>query len=88
MNPNINNQNPNINNQNPPEIDLAATTPIACEKCEKETFIEALMLRQVSALLSKSGRAGIAPLQVFTCVNCGHVNQQFLPPELRKIKLT
>jgi hypothetical protein len=42
------------------------------------------MLRQVSALLSKTGKAGIAPIQVFACVACGGVNQQFLPPELRK----
>jgi hypothetical protein len=76
--------NPNINNPNVPEIDWKSTTSILCEHCEKETFTEALMLRQVSALLSKTGKAGIAPIQVFACVACGGVNQQFLPPELRK----
>jgi len=79
--------NPNINNSNRPEIDLKNTTAVVCETCGSETFIEALILRQVSALLSKSGKPGIAPYQVLTCVGCGGVNQEFLPPELRKIKL-
>jgi hypothetical protein len=41
-----------------------------------------LLLRKVSKFLSTDGREGLAPVQVFCCVKCGHVNKDFYPPEL------
>ena len=68
-----------------PQMDIKLTTPVECEKCKCQTFQEAVMLRSVSAILSPSGKAGFLPIPVgFACMNCGGVNQQFLPPELRE----
>ncbi len=70
-----------------PAVDVKNTTPIVCEKCAGSTFFhqQTVMLRWVSAILSPSGKAGLLPVPVsFSCAACGHVNEQFLPPELRK----
>jgi hypothetical protein len=41
-----------------------------------------MLLRKVSKFLSTDGREGLAPVQVFCCTKCGHVNRDFYPPEL------
>jgi len=69
------------------KMDIKNTTPIECENCKCPTFFmeQTVLLRNVSAILSPSGKAGIMPVPVpFSCAACGHVNEQFLPPELRK----
>jgi uncharacterized Zn finger protein len=66
------------------EIDLRQTTETVCEKCGKEAFQQAALLREISALLSPTGESGFVPIPVFACVACGHVNNNFLPKELRK----
>ena len=58
---------------------LSKTTPIKCEECGNQTFIEATMLRRVSRLLLGEPKDGILPIPVFTCSKCGHVNKEFLP---------
>lgn len=70
-----------------PDFDISKTTAEVCENCNGEAFREALLLRKVSALLSSSGKEGYAPVQVFACVKCGHVNAHFIPAELRPVSL-
>jgi uncharacterized Zn finger protein len=80
---NINVNTPPTEKMNP-SVDIKLTVPVVCEKCQCQTFQEAVMLRSVSAILSPSGKAGLMPVPVmFACMNCGNVNQAFLPPELR-----
>lgn len=67
----------------PINFDLRMTNATCCESCKGEAFIEALMLRRVSALLSGTGKEGFVPIQVFACAKCGHVNSQFIPAEIR-----
>lgn len=66
-----------------PELDIKQTEPVICEKCKGTIFTDVLMLREVSALLTKSGQPGYIPIQVFSCIACNHVNKQFIPVELR-----
>ena len=82
----------NLNKKVGPEtlqanIDINLTTPVVCENCKKQSFQEALMLREVSAILSNNGKSGVVPIQVMACVACGHVNNMFLPMELRRKSL-
>lgn len=69
------------------DIELKNTSPVACEKCNGEAFQQALMLRRVSALLTGEKQDGFLPIQVFSCTVCGHVNEHFLPEEIRPVKL-
>lgn len=71
----------------PTQIDLKNTESTLCESCGGETFQEALILRKVSPLLTGTGKEGFLPVQVFACAKCGHVNQNFLPAELRQPKI-
>ena len=70
------------------QIDLKATTPVVCEKCQGEVFIETSMFRRVSALLTKNGKEGLLPVPAVICFNCATPLQQFLPKELRSNLVT
>ena len=58
-------------------VDVSQTTPVKCEKCENQTFKQALLLRKVSALVSPNGQEQYVPVAVFACEKCGHVNSEF-----------
>ena len=78
--------NPNVqprSGQVPPSFDITQTTSEICEECKGEAFVQALILRKVSALLTETGKEGYLPIQVFACVKCGHVNAHFIPSEIR-----
>lgn len=66
-----------------PKIGLNETTAIKCEKCGCETFVQAVLLRKVSPILTGTGQPGIIPIPTFVCTNCGGVNQEMLPKELQ-----
>jgi uncharacterized Zn finger protein len=65
-------------------INLEDTTEITCDECGNEVFNAGLLLRKVSRFLSGDAQDGMAPVQTFYCVKCGHVNNDFYPPELAK----
>lgn len=67
-----------------PSFDITQTTAECCESCKGEAFLQAVLLRKVSALLTETGKEGYLPIQVFACASCGHVNSQFIPSELRQ----
>jgi len=64
--------NQNIN------IDLSNVDNIKCEECENETFIPAFIIKNISALMSPTGKETMVPIQLFKCSKCGHVNEKFL----------
>ena len=65
-------------------VSLDKTTPIVCEKCGNQTFTEAVILREVSKFLTGQAQDGIIPIPVFACNACGHIDDKFMPPELKK----
>ena len=68
-----------------PSLDIKSTAEVNCESCGCNSFIEAMLLRRVSALLTDTGKEGFLPIQVFACSACGHVNNGFIPAEIRPI---
>jgi len=60
-------------------IDISQTTPVVCEKCGHEHFIQVSMIRKLSQMLSPTGQPALIPIPVFACAACGHVNEEFLP---------
>jgi len=71
------------NTQMKPSFDIDQTTSEFCESCKGEAFIQSVLLRKVPALLTETGKEGYLPIQVFACVKCGHVNNHFIPAEIR-----
>jgi hypothetical protein len=62
-----------------PEL-LAIADPVICEICENDLYLETVIIRRLSALLSPSGRVEMMRFPVLACSQCGHVNVGFLPP--------
>jgi hypothetical protein len=73
-----------MNNNLKLNVSLDKTIAIVCDKCENQTFSEAVILRKVSRFLTGQAQDGLVPIPVFTCCSCGHVNEEFLPAELKK----
>lgn len=73
-----------MNNNLKLNVSLDKTVSIVCEKCGNQTFTEAVILRKVSRFLTGQPQDGLVPIPVFSCCSCGHVNNEFLPSELKE----
>jgi len=67
-------------------ISLDKTTGLSCDECGNEIFQEGVMLRKASRFLTGTAQDAMIPIQVFACSKCGHVNEEFLPLQLRSSK--
>jgi hypothetical protein len=82
--------NPNSPPRTPqPKIGIKDTTGVVCEKCGHDVFNVGIYLRKVSAFLTGTGKPSYLPIEnvAFYCVSCGHVNNEFIPPELKSTKI-
>lgn len=59
-------------------IDFDKATDVVCEKCGCNRFKSAFLLKRISALVSPTGEETIIPMAVFACVECDHINDEFL----------
>ena len=64
-------------------ISLDKTTGVTCDSCKNNIFQEGVMLRKASRFLTGTSQDALIPIPVFTCTKCGHVNDEFLPAQLR-----
>ena len=71
-------QNMNVN------ISLDKTTPLVCEECNNETFIQVTFLRKVSKFIAGTDQDALIPIPSFACLECSHVNEEFQPKNLDK----
>ena len=62
-------------------VDISQADDVKCDECGHDVFIPVFMIKKVSAIMSPNGQEIIAPVQVFGCNKCGHVNQEFMPRE-------
>lgn len=65
------------------QVGLEQTESVVCEKCGGKIFEQAFMFQKVSPLLTGTGQPGLIPVPVFRCVECGHINAEFIPAELK-----
>ena len=64
-------------------ITLDKTSGVSCDECSGEVFQEGVMLRKASRFITGTPQDALIPIPVFTCSKCGHVNEEFLPSQLR-----
>lgn len=64
-------------------ISLDKTTGVSCEQCNNNIFQEGVMLRKASRFITGTAQDALIPIPVFACSKCGHVNNEFLPMQLR-----
>ncbi len=60
-------------------IDIKKTEEVKCSDCNNTTFVQAFLMRKLSAFLSPTGKETYIPIQVFACKNCGNINEEFMP---------
>jgi hypothetical protein len=64
-------------------LDLKQTQGIVCDECQNEIFVPGFLLRKASKFLTGNAQDTLVPIQVMACASCGHVNEEFLPEELK-----
>ena len=64
-------------------ITLDKTAAVVCDECSGEVFTDGVMLRKASRFITGTAQDAIIPIQVFSCIKCGYVNEEFLPSQLR-----
>jgi hypothetical protein len=69
-----------------PNVSLDQTKAVLCEKCEGHFFEEGVHLRKASGLLTGTGQTTYIPIPIFACKECGHVNSEFLPKEIKNLE--
>jgi hypothetical protein len=62
-------------------VDMAET--LKCHHCEHTIFVEGIKILRFSKLLAGTPQDVIQPIPVFLCGNCGEVNEELLPKELK-----
>jgi len=65
----------------PLKIDLSEQPTIECELCQHQFFKKVTMIKKVSRLLTGSAEDQYAPMEVYACDKCGHINKEFSPFE-------
>jgi uncharacterized Zn finger protein len=64
-------------------ITLDKTTAVTCDKCGSDAFREVYLLRKASRFVTGTPQDALIPIPVFACAECGNVNDEFLPQQLR-----
>ena len=64
------------------QIDIKSTTKVTCEECESEYFVEAIMLRKASRLMTGASQDQVVQIPTLRCADCGNVNEDFKIKEL------
>lgn len=62
---------------------LDQTLPVECDECGSIYFQQGVHLRKASGILTGTGKPTYIPIPVFICGKCGHVNDEFLPKEIK-----
>ncbi|SVC86784.1 uncharacterized protein METZ01_LOCUS339638 [marine metagenome] len=56
---------------------MSKADTLKCDKCDNYLFITSYVIKKVSAIMSPTGQEVIAPVQVYSCGNCGVVPKLF-----------
>jgi hypothetical protein len=60
---------------------LKDSSGVKCEKCECQVFTEVYLMRKISKLLLGSPSDMMVPYPIFSCRDCGHINEEQKPKE-------
>jgi uncharacterized Zn finger protein len=64
-------------------IGLDKTTEMVCDKCGNSTFQQVVLLRKASRFVTGTAQDALIPIPLFACAKCNHVNESFLPAQLK-----
>ena len=55
------------------QVDLKNAETMKCAQCGNSIFIQGYVIKKISAIVSPTVKAVIAPVQVFNCGSCGEL---------------
>lgn len=70
----------------PPKPTLADSKPMLCQNCDNDVFVTGMKFRKISKLLTGQPKDSIIPVEVYLCGNCGEINKELYPEELKLIE--
>ena len=67
-----------------PKIDLSKATEMKCQECEGTVFIPGTKFLKISKIVTGTKNDAIIPVELYLCGDCGEINQELLPNELKQ----
>jgi len=68
-----------------PKIDMNNSKPMVCKSCGYDVFISGAKFRTISRLAAGTPQDVMIPIEVYLCGQCGAINEQLLPDEIKKL---
>ena len=60
------------------QVDLSKAETLKCDACGNYLFIQANVIKRISAIMSPTGQEAMFHVQVYSCGNCGKVTKMFI----------
>lgn len=67
-----------------PKIDLSKATEMKCQNCGGTVFIPGTKFLKISKIVTGTKNDAIIPVELYLCGDCGEINQELLPNELKQ----
>ena len=67
-----------------PKIDLSKATEMKCKECGGTVFIPGTKFLKISKIVTGTKNDAIIPVELYLCGDCGEINQELLPNELKQ----
>lgn len=61
----------------PSMSEVLSSPNVTCKKCGSKVFLEGMVIKKVSGLLTATGKDSIVPIPVYYCAKCGEVLTEF-----------
>ena len=69
-----------------PKIDFSKATEMECQECKGTVFIAGTKFLKVSKIVTGTPNDAIIPVELYLCGDCGEINEELLPKELKNKK--
>ncbi len=66
-----------------PKIDLSKAKEMRCQECGGTVFIPGTKFLKISKMVTGTPNDAIIPVELYLCGDCGEINQELLPKELK-----
>ena len=66
-----------------PKIDLSKAKEMKCQECGGTVFIPGTKFLKISKMVTGTPNDAIIPVELYLCGDCGEINQELLPKELK-----
>ena len=70
-----------------PKVDLKQAKEMVCtnEECDGTVFIQGTKFLKLSKIATGQPKDAIIPVELYLCGDCGEINQDLLPDELKSV---